>query len=50
MLCKSIFKKENFSEGLAKGIEITGLQLKKHFPHQTDDINELSDDISFGTK
>jgi hypothetical protein len=26
---------------------MAGLQLKKHFPHRADDINELPDDISF---
>ena len=42
------FKKGNFTEGLSKGIVKAGEQLKKHFPHQSNDINELSDDISFG--
>jgi uncharacterized membrane protein len=31
-----------------EGIELTGEQLKKHFPYQSDDVNELSDEISFG--
>lgn len=44
------FKNNEFAQGLIEGIEMTGRQLKKHFPHQTDDINELSDEISFGTK
>ena len=30
-----------------KAIELTGFQLKKHFPYITNDINELPDDISF---
>ena len=42
------FKNENFSEGLITGIILTGEQLKKHFPYQTDDVNELSNEISFG--
>ncbi len=42
------FKKDQFAEGLEKGILMAGEQLKQHFPHQKDDINELSDDISFG--
>lgn len=41
------FREEKFPEGLAKGIHLAGLQLKEHFPHQKDDINELSDEISF---
>lgn len=43
------FKQENFTGGLVEGITLTGLQLKKHFPHQIDDINELSNEISFGS-
>ena len=39
------FKKGNFTEGLTTGIVLTGEQLKKHFPYQTDDVNELSDEI-----
>lgn len=42
------FTKEDFTGGLTAGIVLTGEQLKKHFPYQTDDINELSDEISFG--
>jgi len=41
------FKNEKFSEGLSKGIEMAGEKLKKFFPYQSDDVNELSDDISF---
>jgi len=42
------FKNNLFAEGLEKGILMAGEQLKQHFPHQKDDVNELSDDISFG--
>ena len=42
------FKDGNFSEGLSKGIKEAGESLKKFFPYQDDDINELSDEISFG--
>jgi uncharacterized membrane protein len=42
------FRKEDFSGGLVQGILKSGDQLKVHFPYQTDDINELPDDISFG--
>jgi len=42
------FKNGEFVEGLIEGIEQAGTKLKKHFPHHIDDINELSDDISFG--
>lgn len=42
------FKKNEFTEGLCEGIEEAGHQLKKFFPYQSDDINELPDDVSFG--
>ena len=44
------FKEEEFAKGLEKGIEMAGEQLKDHFPYQSDDINELSDEISFGNE
>ncbi|NPA36037.1 MAG: TPM domain-containing protein [Chlorobi bacterium] len=42
------FKEGKFTEGLAEAIIESGNQLKTHFPYHSDDINELSDDISFG--
>ncbi len=42
------FKKQAFAEGLAKGILMAGEKLKTYFPYQTDDVNELDDEISFG--
>ena len=42
------FREERFTEGLIEGITLVGNKLKSHFPYQTDDVNELSDDISFG--
>ena len=45
---REYFQKNKFVEGMVEGIETAGKQLKKHFPHHLDDINELSDEISFG--
>ncbi|MFV0507072.1 MAG: TPM domain-containing protein [Bacteroidales bacterium] len=42
------FKRGNFLEAICQGIEAAGKQLKFYFPYDTDDQNELSDDISFG--
>jgi uncharacterized membrane protein len=41
------FSMGKFTEGLSEGIIMAGKQLKSHFPHQKDDKNELSDEISF---
>lgn len=42
------FKKGDFAGGLSAVIERIGIKLKKHFPYQQDDINELPDEISYG--
>ena len=42
------FKNSEFVEGLSKGVLMAGEQLKKYFPCQSDDVNELSDEITFG--
>ena len=42
------FKKGAYAQGLSEGIIQAGEQLKSHFPYQKNDVNELSDDISFG--
>lgn len=45
-LMLSHFKQGKFKQGLVEGILKAGHQLKSHFPHQRDDINELPDEIS----
>jgi uncharacterized membrane protein len=42
------FSEKKYEEGLLKGIIQAGEQLKHYFPYQTDDINELSNEISKG--
>ncbi len=44
----SKLKEGAFAEGLAAGIIKAGEQLKQHFPFKSDDVNELSNEISFG--
>jgi uncharacterized membrane protein len=41
------FKLGDLVEGIVTGLKITGDHLQKYFPHNTDDTNELSDDIAF---
>jgi uncharacterized membrane protein len=45
-LVLSYFKKGDFSTGLELAILEVGKNLKKYFPYQSDDTNELSDEIS----
>lgn len=42
------FKNEDICEGLCAGIAQAGKALSEHFPYQQDDVNELSDEISYG--
>jgi uncharacterized membrane protein len=47
-ILRNHFAQQQYTEGLCAGINEAGKQLKKYFPYQSDDKNELSDDISFG--
>lgn len=47
-LVLSHLKKEERANGLEAGILKAGEQLKAFFPYQSDDKNELSDEISIG--
>jgi uncharacterized membrane protein len=42
------FRAGQFKEGLCEGIQMAGEQLKEKFPVAEEDVNELSDKISFG--
>lgn len=42
------FKNNNFKQGLIEGILESGEQLKKYFPYQDHDSDELSNEISKG--
>ena len=45
----SRFKEKQFAEGLCEAILKAGEQLKAHFPWDSADKNELSDEISYGS-
>ena len=42
------FKEGKFMEGICEAIKESGIKLSKYFPYQSDDENELSDEISIG--
>ncbi|GAB3548656.1 TPM domain-containing protein [Spirosoma fluminis] len=46
-LLRRHFAAGEYAEGLSRGIERAGQQLKQYFPYASDDTNELSDEISF---
>ena len=41
------FKNNQFIPGIIKSINEVGVRLKEYFPHQADDIDELSNEITF---
>ncbi len=46
-ICKTHFEKNLISDGLEAGIKLCGEQLKHYFPYQSDDTNELPNQISY---
>ncbi len=44
----SHFSENHYADGLARGIRMAGKALQEKFPYQSDDVNELSNEISFG--
>jgi uncharacterized membrane protein len=42
------FAKGDIVGGVCEGIHEVGAQLKKYFPYESDDTNELPDEISYG--
>ncbi len=47
-LMRSYMKVGQYAEGVIKGIHMVGTKLKKYFPYEKDDVNEIPDEISFG--
>lgn len=46
-LMQAHFKEGRFTEGLEAGIQRCGEKLKAFFPYQSDDVNEIPDEISY---
>lgn len=49
-LMQAYFRRGAFCEGLCLAIGQVGEKLKTYFPYQSDDINELPDEISYNQK
>lgn len=47
-LMAAAFKEGRFAEGLEQGIQRCGEKLKAYFPYQSNDVNEIPDEISYG--
>ncbi len=47
-LMKKYFQADDYESGIRDAVLLVGERLKEHFPYQTDDINELDDEISYG--
>lgn len=45
---RKYFSEANYTEGLQVGIGMAGEQLRTYFPYQSNDRNELSNEISYG--
>ena len=46
-LMLSHFREGRFADGLVQGIKRCGEKLKTYFPYQSDDVNEIPDEISY---
>jgi uncharacterized membrane protein len=41
------FRQEKFADGICQGIRALGEKLARHFPHQKDDVDEISNEIVY---
>jgi uncharacterized membrane protein len=41
------FQKDEFADGISQGVRIIGEKLSQYFPHQRDDIDEISNEIVY---
>ncbi len=47
-LMKKYFQADDYESGLRDAILLVGQKLREFFPYQSDDVNELDDEISYG--
>ena len=48
-IMRESFSRDDYSKGIANVIEMCGEVFSHHFKYTSDDVNELPDDISFGS-
>ena len=41
------FQKDEFADGISQGVRLIGEKLSQYFPHQRDDIDEISNEIVY---
>jgi uncharacterized membrane protein len=41
------FRREEFGDGICQGVRRVGEKLAEHFPHQRDDVDEVSNEIVY---
>jgi uncharacterized membrane protein len=49
-LMQQHFRRGEFATGIELAIQQIGRRLKQYFPYQTDDVNELPDEISYNKR
>jgi uncharacterized membrane protein len=47
-LMQAKFQQGQFTDGLSQGLQMAGQKLKEHYPRETHDSNELSDEVTYG--
>jgi len=44
---EAAFQKDEFADGISQGVRLIGQRLSEYFPHQRDDIDEISNEIVY---
>ena len=44
---EAAFEQDEFADGISQGVRLVGEKLSKYFPHQRDDVDEISNEIVY---